>query len=283
MGDQIASSPYPVLDRKSAAKYGPWAVITGASDGTGESYARQLASLGINIMLIARRGPLLNAVAKDLEQAYRVKTRVLVQDLMAPNAADEILKASSDLDVGLYVSNAGADGVGASFLDHPPARWRGMIRMNVDTVMELTHGFATKMIARGRGGILLMSSGSALGGLPWLTIYAATKSFELLFAEGLWAEVREMKADIDILTVLAPLMDTPCYRRNIAGTHFDVAQEAWHPDDIVRTALSSLPHGPVLMFTTNPGPNDMEAEERERRERVLAVAAVGKSFFKLEA
>lgn len=280
MGDQIASPPYPALDRKSAAKYGPWAVITGASDGTGESYARQLASLGINIMLIARRGPLLNAVAKELEETHGVKTRVLVQDLMAPNAADEILKASWDLDVGLYVSNAGADGVGASFLDHPATRWRGMIRMNVDTVMELTHGFATKMIVRGSGGILLMSSGSAVGGLPWLTIYAATKSFEMVFAEGLWAELMEAKADVDILVVLAPLMDTPCYRRNIAGTHFDVAQEPWRPDDVVRRALSTLPHGPVLMLTTNPGPNDMQVEERARRERVLAVAAVGKSFFK---
>ena len=63
MGDQNASPPYPALDRKSATKYGPWAVVTGASDGTGESYARQLASLGINIMLIARRSSLLNAVA----------------------------------------------------------------------------------------------------------------------------------------------------------------------------------------------------------------------------
>jgi len=271
------ASPHPPLDRDRAAKYGPWAVIAGASDGTGEGYARQLAALGINVMLIARRKPVLDALAAEIRDAHGVETRVLVQDLMASGASANILQAASDLDVGLYVSNAGADGVGASFLGNPPSRWRGMINMNVDTVMEVTHALATKMVARGRGGILLMSSMSALGGLPWLTMYSATKSFELGFAEALWGEL--IDTGVDVLVVLAPLMDTPCFRRNIAGTNFDIEQAAHKPDDIVREALATLPHGPVRLFPINPGPEDMEPQARERRERVLASGAVGKSFF----
>jgi short-subunit dehydrogenase len=274
----MASSLYPPLDRDRAAKYGPWAVISGASDGTGEGFARQLAALGLNVLLIARRGAVLEALAADIRAAYGVETQILVQDLMDPAAAGAILAAAAGLDVGLYVSNAGADGVGASFLDSPAERWRRMVNMNVLTVMELTHGFGTRMIARGGGGILLMSSMSALRGLPWLTMYSATKGFEMGFAEGLWGELYE--ENVDMLAVLAPCMDTPCFRTNTAGTNFDSMGQIPHdPDEVVRQALARLPHGPLLLFPVNPGSADMEPITQERRQAVLAAVTIGQSFF----
>jgi short-subunit dehydrogenase len=273
---------YPELDRSQAAKYGPWAVISGASDGTGEGFARQLAALGINLLLIARRGALLDALAAELRAAHQIETRTLVQDLMAVDAGENILKAAADLDVGLYVSNAGADGVGASFLERPVERWHNMINMNVRTVVHVTHGFATRMKARGRGGILLMSSMSALGGLPWLAMYSSTKGFEMVFAEALWAEFADV--NVDVLAVLAPGMDTPCFRRNTAGTNFNTLGQTPHdPDDVVRQALARLPYGPLLLFPVNPGAADMEPLTLERRDRVAAAAAVGRSFFSADA
>jgi short-subunit dehydrogenase len=274
----MASSPYPPLDRERAAKYGPWAVISGASDGTGEAFARQLAALGINVLLIARRQAVLEALAADIRAAHGVETRILVQDLMDPAAAGNILEAAADLDVGLYVSNAGADGVGASFLDNPAERWRRMVNMNVLTVIDLTHGFGQRMVARGRGGMLLMSSMSALRGLPWMTMYAATKGFEMGFAEGLWGELQQ--ENVDMLAVLAPCMDTPCFRTNTAGTNFDsMGMIAQKPDDVVRQALARLPHGPLLMFPAEPGSTELEPMTEERRQAVLAAVNLGQSFF----
>src|SRR5271165_1105083 len=100
----------PSLDRNAySQKYGPWAVITGASDGTGAAYARQLAALGLNLVLIARRPEPLAALAAELEAAHGVRTRTASIDLYQPGAGERVFAASEGLEVGLYVSNAGAD------------------------------------------------------------------------------------------------------------------------------------------------------------------------------
>ena len=118
--------PDPVRDT-AVAQYGPWAVITGASDGTGAEFAKLLASLGINVMLVARRAVPLAELAKEIEAQYRVQTRVLVQDLMALDAGTNILRAAEDLEVGLYVSNAGADGGGSTYLASTSLSARGSL------------------------------------------------------------------------------------------------------------------------------------------------------------
>ncbi len=269
---------YPNAGRETAGlKYGPWAVVTGASDGTGAEYARQLASLGINVMLVARRADPLAELAAELEQAYRVKTRVLVQDLMAPGAGNNILRAAEDLEVGLYVSNAGADGGGSPYLASPVERWLNVINMNVSTVAQIAHGLGGKMAARKRGGMLLMCSIAALGGQPWLAMYSASKAFEMVLAEALWAELAD--SHIDVLAVLAPSMDTPTFRRGVEGTDFDVSL-AFDPKLVVTEALAHLPHGPLLIFPYDPKGEDQEPAAQIRKERVLQMAEIGKSLFK---
>ena len=101
------------------AKYGPWAVIAGASEGTGAEYARQLAAFGIHCLLVARRTEPLERIARELTDKHRVKTRVLSVDLSATEAAQRMKAAAADIEVGLYVSNAGADSTGQHFLDVP--------------------------------------------------------------------------------------------------------------------------------------------------------------------
>src|SRR5271154_4979968 len=87
-------------------KYGPWAVIAGASEGTGAEYARQLAALGIHCLLVARRTEPLRQLARELEDRYHVQTRALSVDLSTPDAAQRMRSAAADIEVGLYVSNA---------------------------------------------------------------------------------------------------------------------------------------------------------------------------------
>lgn len=269
--------PSPLDKAAARAKYGPWAVIAGASDGTGEGFARELAAMGINLVLSSRRREVLEALGKELAAAHGIEYRVLVQDLMVAGAGQAIIDATADLDVGLYVSNAGADAVGRGFLDEPVERWHGMITMNVTNVVDTCYHFGRKMRERGGGGLLIMSSGSALGGIPFLSMYSSTKAFEGNFCEGLWAELKPH--NIDVLCVLAPLMDTPCYRRNTEGTGFLMDPSmAWDPFVVSRGSLEWLPHGPLLIYPNSPSDPDRSAEMVERRERVEAVMALGNSF-----
>lgn len=265
----------PIAARR---KYGPWAAISGASDGTGEGYARELAALGINLVLISRRREALTALGDELADKHGIEYRVMVQDLMDADAGRNILDFTADLDIGLYVSNAGADGTGQAFLESKVDRWLRMVNMNVSNVLTTCHGFGLRMRERGGGGLLIVSSMSALWGVPWLAAYSSTKAFEAMLCEALWVELRPY--DIDVLSVLAPGMDTPCFRRNAEGTNY--ASMGLIPHDafeVARQSLDWLPHGPLLMFPYNPGSEDMTPMMDERRARTEAMAAIGKSFF----
>jgi uncharacterized protein len=256
-------------------KYGPWAVIAGASEGTGAEYARQLAAFGINCLLVARRSEPLQQLARELTDAYRVQTRVLSVDLATAEAADRIKAAAADIEVGLYVSNAGADSTGKYFLEVPLEQSHRLIAMNVRTVVDAVHAFAPPMKARGRGGILLMSSGAALGGQPRVAIYSATKAFEVNFGESLWIELR--KFGVDVLSVAAPAMDTPVLRAALAARNLK-PEGVYDPKDVARIALQYLPVGPTYVFPLGPH-EQAEALNEVRRARLLAVAQITEAFF----
>jgi uncharacterized protein len=270
-----AQTPKPLSAAQMKTKYGPWAVIAGASEGTGAEYARQLASVGINSLLVARRIEPLEQIAQELTGTYKVQARVLSVDLSAPDAAQRMKDATADVEVGLYVSNAGADSTGMHFLDVPLERSHRLINMNVTTVVNAVHSFAPLMKARGRGGIILMSSGAGLGGQPRLAMYSGTKAFELNFGESLWIELR--KSGVDVLTVAAPAMDTPVLREALAARNL-TPQGVYDPKDVVKIALEHLPLGPTYVFPLGPHQN-AEVLNEERRSRLLAVAEITKAFF----
>jgi short-subunit dehydrogenase len=257
------------------AKYGPWAVIAGASEGTGAEYARQLAAVGIHCVLVARRVEPLQQIAQELTSKYQVQARVLSVDLSAPDAAERMKAATSDVEVGLYVSNAGADPTGKHFLDVPLEFSHRLINMNVRTVVNAVHAFAPAMKARGRGGLLIMSSGAALGGQPRVALYSGTKAFEVNFAESLWIELRNF--GVDVLGVAAPAMDTPVVREALAARNLK-AEGIYDPKDVVRIALEYLPIGPTYVFPLGPHENVDELNEA-RRSRLLAVTEITKAFF----
>ena len=267
----------PLDARAYREKYGPWAVITGASDGTGAAYARQLAANGLNLLLIARRRELLEALAQEIEEAHGIATRTASVDLYQPGAGQQVASAARDLEVGLYVSNAGADANSARFLDAPLDAWRGLIQRNVFTVTELVYHFAATMRQRGRGGILLMSSGTALGGQPGVAVYCATKAFDLNLAEALWAELGPF--GIDVLGAVCPAMDTPSLQ-SLLGANGLTLPGLYDPDEVVRTLLARLPDGPTHVFPFGPDAPRAGEIEQARRERVAAMVEASKMFFR---
>ncbi len=261
---------------KFHAKYGPWAVITGASDGTGAAYAHQLAALGLNLVLIARRPEPLLALATALEQEHGIHTRTASIDLYEPGAGAHVLAAAEGMEVGLYVSNAGADVNGSSFLDAPLKSWLQLINRNVAAVVETSYGFARPMCERGHGGLLLMSSGTALGGQPGAAVYCGTKAFDMNFAEALWAEL--LPFGVDVLSGVCPVMDTPSLQRLLARHDLKVPG-IYDPEQVVATLLATLPYGPIHIFPFGPEADLAAQIEQARRQRVVTMTEASKMIF----
>ena len=186
--------------RDLALRYGPWAVVTGASSGIGAEFARQLAARKLSVVLVARRRERLATLAAELEQAHGVGVRVAARDLCEPGSAEAVAADVADLDVGLVVNNAGLGWKGA-FVEQDPAAQRRMIELNCVAPVALTRALAPRLIARGRGGLIIVSSTGAFQGLPWSALYGATKGFDLLLGEALRVELRPH--GVDVLT-LAP-------------------------------------------------------------------------------
>ena len=224
-----------------AAAYGPWAIVAGASDGTGAEFARELARRGVNVVLVARRAPLLEELAAELD----VETRVVPLDLSLDDAAQRLAEATADLEVGLVVFNAGADDGGTLFLDQSIDDLRSLIARNCTTVMEVSHRFGAPMVERGRGGMILVSSGAAWAGASHVATYGATKSFDLILAEGLWAEWHDR--GVDVLGLVLGATDTPSLRR-LLDRHGGDFGELADPAEVAVTGLDHLGDGPTWSY-----------------------------------
>jgi short-subunit dehydrogenase len=180
-----------------AERFGPWALVTGASSGMGDAFARRLAELGLNLVLVARREERLRKLADDIQRQNGVKTRVAAADLSRDDFMPLIEHATADLQVGLLVNNAGIATSGR-FLDNDLRSELALLHLNNRAPLALTHHFGKLMRKRGRGGIIFVASTVAVAGVPSWTNYAASKAHELTFAEGLARELRK-----DCVTVLA--------------------------------------------------------------------------------
>lgn len=171
---------------------GMTALVTGASSGLGEEFARQLAAQGCNLVLVARSEAKMNLLAESLRQDHRVDVAVIAADLSQTDAAQRVVDDvnHSGIKVDLLVNNAGL-GVFENFLDTPLQRQMEQLDVNARSLMILTHGFARGMVAARRGGVINIASSAAFQPLPGADVYAASKSFVLLFSEGLSVELEK--------------------------------------------------------------------------------------------
>ncbi|MFT3708797.1 MAG: SDR family NAD(P)-dependent oxidoreductase [Archangium sp.] len=217
-------------------QYGPWAVVAGASEGLGAEYARQLAAKGLKLVLVARRESLLAEFAKTLN----VEVRTLAIDLSAPDAAARIVEATRELDVGLFLYNAAFSPIGPLLEQSVEDNLRA-VDVNVRTPTALVHHFAPRLVKRGRGALVLLSSLTAFQGSPFVSTYGATKSYNLSLAEGLWAELRG--TGVDVLCVCPGATATP----NLLKASKKAPPGMQQPEDVVRETIASLADGPMLI------------------------------------
>lgn len=176
-------------------RYGPWAVVTGASDGIGREIAIRLAEAGINLVLAARRKAVLDALAGELEQTHGIQALAVASDLASPAGVEALIGQTHELDVGLLVASAGF-GTAGPFIEGNLADELGMIDVNCRAVAALSHEFGGRFVGRKRGGIVLMSSIVAFQGVPRAANYSATKAYVQSLAEALRVELRPFGVDV---------------------------------------------------------------------------------------
>lgn len=221
-------------------RYGPWAVIAGASSGLGEAFAEAAAAQGLNIVLVARRGDLLAQVAARIAARYGIHTRMVMLDLAQPGAAEDLAAGLAEVEVGLLVFNAARSLIGP-FLGHALADHQQEVALNCQTPLALSHLFGARMVERGRGGIVLLSSLSATMGSPLLANYAATKAYNLVLAEGLWEELRGQ--GVDVMACVAGATSTPNYLASKPRGR----QSTMTPNAVARGALAALGSSPSFI------------------------------------
>ncbi len=227
-------------DERFRRRYGSWAVVAGASEGLGATWAEHLAAFGLNVVLVARRQAMLDDLAERLAKQYEIQTRALALDLAEPEALDALVAATQDLDVGLLIYNAARSAIGP-FLATPLEDHLTEIAVNVRAPMTLSHAFGQRFVARGRGGIILLSSLSATIGSAYIADYAATKAYNLILGEGLWEELRTQ--GVDVLACCPSAVSTPNYLASAPKRQ----QAVVTPELVVKQTLGQLGRRPSFI------------------------------------
>jgi short-subunit dehydrogenase len=225
-----------------AERYGLWALITGGSEGVGAAFAFRLAEKGINLVLVARKPAPLEALAAQIRARFGREVVTLSVDLTEPGAVEQIVARSAGCEVGMLVHNAGADSKVAPFLERTIAESEDLIALNVLTPTRLVRHFAPAMTARQSGGIVLLSSFASCVGTPGNLIYAATKAFSNILAEGLWHELGQH--GVHVLGLIIGITQTPAMER--MGLQFAGLKVPADPFDIADEALANINNGPTL-------------------------------------
>ena len=183
------------LDRQ---QFGPWALITGASSGIGKEFARQIASAGINVVLVARRESLLDDFARSLSQNPAVKCRVIPMDLSQAGFIDSLAERTNDLDIGMVVSNAGTGNPG-EFLKLDPQLLEATLRLNTTAHLEIAHHFGRKLAGRRRGGLILVGAMGAEIGVPFMANDGGGKAYVHSLGEALHYEFKPLGVYVTVL------------------------------------------------------------------------------------
>lgn len=219
-----------------AEKYGPYAVVTGASAGIGEEFARQLAQRGLNLVLVARRTDRLTELALTLSTSFGITAKPVALDLLLDDAVETLVRETDSLDVGLVIPNAGVVDFGP-FLDAPLQKHTDLVLLNAVRPMQLAHHFGRRLARRGRGGILFVASIVGHQPVPYEANYAASKAYVSSLGQALRVEFARSGVDV---TVLAPgLVNTDMLRDAPVDTN-KLPFPMLDPPAIVKAALDGL-------------------------------------------
>ena len=227
-----APAPFAYRDR--------WALVTGASSGIGEVFARELAARGMHVVLCARSADRLVELARELQRAHGVQAHVVPADLARPGAAAHAwADASAGREIHLLVNNAGF-GLHGRFDLLPRERQAEMVALNCTALLELAHLALTDMVPRRRGAVINVGSLVAFQPVPFMATYAATKAFVLSLSESLSNEFRE--SGVRILALCPG--PTPTGFQAVAGTRVKEGQPGYlTAEAVVRAGLAALEAG----------------------------------------
>jgi len=183
------------IDRE---RFGPWALITGASSGIGKEFARQIAASGINVVLVARRETALIEVGRSIAKDFKVQYRVIVMDLSQEGFIPKLAEHTKDLDIGFVVSNAGTANPG-EFLKLDRQLLQETLRLNTMAHLDIAHYFGRKLAERRRGGLILVGAMGAENGIPRIANDGGAKAYVHSLGEALHYEFKPLGVYVTVL------------------------------------------------------------------------------------
>lgn len=255
-------------DAEFLERYGPVAMVTGASSGIGWAFAEDLAVRGLDLVLVARRTERLEALATRLRAAHGVAVTVLPLDLARRDAADDTLSATAGMDVGLVVSNAGYGFKGA----HETVDANGltdMLMVNCNMPLRLARGFVPRLKARGKGGIVMVSSVEGLIGCPGSAAYSASKALVVAFGEALWAELKPY--GIEALTLCPGATESEAAANQ--GIDLATLHHVMPAAEVARVTLDAMNAGPTFFSSAHYKASFDQLLSMPRRDALLAMAS----------
>ena len=256
-----------------ATRYGPWAVVAGAAEGIGAAFASELAARGVGLLLVDVNAERLDETAAPLRERIEVDT--LVADLRDPRGLDAIVDAAGSLDVGLLVYNAGISYVGP-FKEQTLDSSLAQLDINVRAPTVLVHRLLPGLLARGRGGIILLSSQSAMRGAPLVSTYAATKAWALVLGESLWEELRH--DGVDVLAVLPGSTRTPGWMASRPQSGLGTSN-VMLPADVACEALDTLGERPSIIIGKDNRESDALIASMDRKDAVAMMGDVMREMY----
>lgn len=227
-----------LINSNFAKRYGPYALVTGASEGIGASFAEELAKRGLNVVLVARREDRLSELANRLEANYGVLCPVICADLSNSEDIQAMFNITDRIDIGLVVCNAGY-GTAGNFLDNDLDNELNMLSVNCNAVTQMVHHMGLKLKSKGHGGVILLSSIVATQGVARSAHYAATKAYIQTLGEGLQQEWDDMGID---LLIVAP---GPVATGFAARSNMKLGKAAT-PEVVAQQSLKALGHQKMI-------------------------------------
>jgi short-subunit dehydrogenase len=263
-------------EMKLSEKYGKTALVAGASEGIGAAFATSLASEGMDLVLIARRPEPLKQLADLLKDKYKVEVTCISYDLAGDDAGRRIYDQLEGTEISFLVYNAALSYLGP-FTGNSLENHSRAMQVNMATPLQMIYLFGRKMLAKGRGAVILMSSLAGFQGSANLSVYAATKAFTRILGESLWYEWRN--SGVDVIACCAGATATPGFKNSRPEKKSIFAPGVLSPEEVANECLNKLGRQPS--FITGRGNRAASFIMQKLMTRRMAVAIMGDNTRKM--
>ncbi|MCW3125640.1 MAG: Short-chain dehydrogenase/reductase [Bacteroidetes bacterium] len=257
-------------------KYGPLALIAGASEGIGAAFATQLAASGMDLILVARRKEPLGILAASLKEKYNIEVTCITCDLASVDAAMQLQKVVGEKEINLLVYNAALSYIGP-FENNTIEQHNQLAQANMITPMNMMQLFGASMLRQKKGAMILMASLAGFQGSGFLAAYAASKAFNRILAESLWYEWKDRS--VDVIACCAGATSTPNYIETKPEKTSIFAPKVQSPDEVVTECLQKL--GKTPSFITGTGNKFASFIMQRLMPRKMAITIMGDTTRKM--